>query len=140
WASGLVVVAVVVALVGVGSIRRTAGVGPGQVTVAGQDVAGGGRVELALDQPVLVELDDGPLADRADGVDLRFSYGGVTVARASAPVRGGTALVDPGLGQRLVGGHATATVRVRTGDRVLRSHDFAVDATQTWYLTAPGVG
>jgi hypothetical protein len=48
-------------------------------------------------------------------------------------------LVDPGLLQRTVGGHTTATVRVLERDEPVGVQDFPVDATQTWYLTAPFV-
>lgn len=140
WAVGLALVALVVALIGLGSAPRTADADAGDLLVDGQDVADGGRLDLDLARPVVVEIEDRTLAARADGVDLRFSYAGMTVARASAPVRDGTAIVDPGLGQRLIAGQATATVRVRDAGGVLRAHDFAVDATQSWYLTVPGVG
>jgi hypothetical protein len=140
WAVALVCAAVLVALVGLGVAPRSVGLEEGDVTIAGQDVVHGGRIDVDLAGLVPVEVRDRALADRVDGVELEFEVLGVEVSHASAPVRDGHALVDPGLGQRLVGGQATAVLTLRQGDEDVRTPDVAVNATQAWYLTVPGIG
>jgi hypothetical protein len=140
WAVALAVVALVVAVIGLGHAPRTSGLEPGDVRLSGHDVAEGGRVEVDLSKPLPLRIDDRALRSRVDGVELAFDYGGIGVAHASAPVRDGDALIDPGLSQRLAGGKASATLKLKAGGTTLRAHDFAVDATQSWYLTVPGIG
>jgi hypothetical protein len=138
--TGLLYAAVVlVALIGIGTVERDSGLTAGQVEVAGVDVIDGGRIEVDLSENVPVRVVDPALAGQVDLVELELSYLGVPVSTATALVRGGEALVDPGIAQRTVGGHATARVTLQSGDRVVAEHDVGIDATQTWYLTAPFV-
>ncbi len=130
-----------VALVGLGTPTREEALDPGQVLVAGQDVAGGDRIDLDLSRNVLVQVEDPDLVAEADDVELSFSYVGVEVDSASAPLlEDGTADIDPGIGQRFVGGAVTATVTLLADDEVVVEHELGVKATQTLYLTLPFIG
>jgi serine/threonine-protein kinase len=126
-----------VAVVGIGSPSRQEALVPGQVQIDGRDVAIGRRLHLDLSRNVVVRVDDPVLLARTDEVELTFSYLGVPVDHMSAPLlTDGTAEIDPGIGQRIVGGDATATVALHAGDDVLE-HDLGIQASQTWYLTLP---
>jgi serine/threonine-protein kinase len=140
WAASLVAVAVLVTLFGLGHAPRTSTLRPGQVELAGEDVVSDGRVQVDLSDPVALHIDDARLAAEVDGARLEFEAFGAPVSHAAAPVRDGDALIDPGLSQRLVAGQGTAVLQLKRGDDVLRSHDLAIDATQTWFLTVPGIG
>jgi hypothetical protein len=135
----LAAAALLVGLIGLGEPSRDAGLDQGQVELAGVDVATGDRVELDLAEDVPVGIIDPSLAATVDAVELELSYLGLPVSSATAPVRGGQAALDPGIAQRTIAGKATATLRLETGTQVVAEHDFAVDATQTWYLTLPFV-
>jgi hypothetical protein len=111
------------------------------VQVAGQDVAGGDRIDLDLSHNVLIQVQDPTLVAAADAVELSFSYVGVEVDSASAPLlEDGTADIDPGIAQRFVGGAATGTVTLLADDDVVIEHELGVEATQAWYLTLPFIG
>jgi hypothetical protein len=135
----LAAAALLVGLIGLGEPSRDAGLDQGQVELAGIDVATGDRVELDLAEDVAVGIIDPSLAATVDAVELELSYLGLPVSSATAPVRGGQAALDPGIAQRTIAGKATATLRLESGTQVVAEHDFAVDATQTWYLTLPFV-
>ncbi len=140
WTAGLLFVAAVVALLGITGAPRERGLEPDDVEISGHDLATTKRFGIDLSNEVEVRINDRSLAARADEVELGFEYLGVEVSSASAPVRDGEAVIDPGISQRLVGGKATAHVVVRRGNAVLREGDVRVKATQTWYLTAPFMG
>jgi hypothetical protein len=131
--------AIFLAISGVGEPDREGDLAPGQVELAGTDVAAGERVELDLSSDVPLRIVDPALAGRVDSADVEFSYAGVPAGTISAPVRGGEALLDPGITQRTVGGHATADVVLLAGENPVTEQETGVDATQSWYLTAPVV-
>jgi hypothetical protein len=140
WTAGLLLLAAVVALIGLGSPPRPGRAQPGEIEVAGHDIGTGGRLRLDLSDDVPIQVTDRALAARTDEVVLGFEYGGVEVTSKAAPVRDGEAVIDPGIAQRFVGGQASATVTLRSGDVTLREHGFGVRATQPWYLTGPFIG
>jgi len=135
----LFVSAALVAIIGLGTPDREAGLDAGQVELAGVDVASGARIDVDLSSQVLVEITDPSLDAEVDGVELEVGYLGIPVSSASAPLRDGSALVDAGIGQRTIGGNASAKVVLLAGDQVVAEHDLAIDATQTRYLTGPFV-
>jgi tRNA A-37 threonylcarbamoyl transferase component Bud32 len=130
---------ILVALIGLGAPDRTGALAPGQVELEDVDIASGDRIAIDLSTDVLVRVPDEELAGSADEVEIEFSYLGQAVGTASAPLRDGEALVDPGLTQRTVGGAATAAVRLKSRDTVVVGHETPVDAQQSPYLTAPFV-
>jgi len=131
--------AALIALIGLGAPDRTGSVEPGQVEIGGVDVTSGGRIELDLSREVTVAVTDSSLAASIDGVDLELGYLGLPVSTVSAPLRDGEAVLDPGIAQRTIGGPASATVVLLSGDDVVAEHETGIDATQTWYLTGPFV-
>jgi hypothetical protein len=133
----LAAIAVLVALLGPGSPERGGDLRPGQVELAGVDVAGGSRIPLDLAEPVPVRITDRSLAASADAVDVELSYLGIPVSTLTAAVRGGEGLLDPDVAERTVAGKATATVRVSAGPNTLAEHRVGARASQTWYLTLP---
>ncbi len=139
--AGCFVLSAGVAFVGIGSPTREEALLPGQVRIAGGDVASGDRIDVDLSRNVLVQVGDPALVAAADAVELSFSYVGVEVDSASAPLlEDGTADIDPGIAQRFVGGAATGTVTLLADDEVVIEHELGVKATQTWYLTLPFIG
>lgn len=140
WTAGLLLLAAVVALIGIGAPPRPDGAKAGEIEVAGHDIATSGRIHVDLSKDVAIRVTDRVLAARADEVVLGFDYAGAEVTSKAAPVRDGEAVIDPGIAQRFVGGQASATVTLRTGNVTLREHGFGVKATQSWYLTAPFIG
>jgi serine/threonine-protein kinase len=131
--------ATLVALFGLGDPDRAGTLQPGEVEVAGIDVAAGGRIELDLAEDVTIEVTDPELAARADGVELAMGPVGLPVSTISGALQSGEAVIDPGIAQRTIAGHATATLTLTSGDDDLREHEVGIDATQTWYLTVPFV-
>ncbi|MGH9084839.1 MAG: protein kinase domain-containing protein [Acidimicrobiales bacterium] len=132
--------AALVALIGLGSPDRTTGVDPGNVELAGVDVASGGRIAVDLSEDVTVDVVDPRLARSVDGVELDLGYLGERVSTISAPLRDGQAVIDPGIAQRTIAGPASATMVLLSGDDVVVEHELGIDATQTWYVTGPFVG
>ena len=115
-AAVLVVVAFVVALVGVGAPSSGGTLSAGEVKVAGTDVISGGTVTVNLSKPVPVVVSAS--APAADHVQLSSTVLGQQVSSATAPLvpaaSGRTALVDLG-GRYLVGGSFTGKVTLWQG-------------------------
>jgi serine/threonine-protein kinase len=131
--------AALVALAGLGDPDRSGTLRPGEVEVAGVDVVTGGRLELDLAEGLAIEITDPELAARADGVELAMGPVGLPVSTISGALQAGEVVIDPGIAQRTIAGHATATLTLTSGDDELREHEVGIDATQTWYLTVPFV-
>ena len=144
WPSILLMVAafaaaIVVALVGLGDPDRTGDLQPGDVSVAGVDVASGDRIEVDLSEDLTVTITDPALAEQADEVELAMGPAGLSVSTISGAVLGGEAVIDPGIAQRTIAGQATATLTLTGDDAQVGEQEFGIDATQTWYLTVPFV-
>jgi hypothetical protein len=102
-------------------------------------VVDGGRVAMDLSEPLTVTITDPELAGRTDEVELAMGPVGLPISTISGPVVSGQAVIDPGITQRTIAGHASATVTIGSDDVELGEQDFGIDATQTWYLTVPFV-
>lgn len=130
---------VVVALVGLASPSRSGDLKAGQVELAGVDITSGDRIDVDLSHEVTVHVVDPALAAAADAVELQLSYLGIPITTVDAPLNAGEAAVDPGIGQRTIGGAATAAVVLKSGEDDVVEQEVGIDASQTWYLTAPFV-
>ena len=130
-------VALLVALIGLGSHDRSGTMAAGQVTLADVDVTSDERIDVDLSQEVVVQVADRSLAGRADEVEIGFTYLDIEVSSISAALRDGVAVIDPGFAERAVGGAATADVRIVSRDEVVANQHVGVQATQNWLLTAP---
>src|SRR5262249_46386586 len=135
---GLIVLALAVAAVGIGSVSRDKGLERGQVDVAGQDVASGHRLSVDLDHDVPVDIRASDLATKADSVVLSTETLGIPLGSEHAPLVDGKAIVSPGFMRRLSSGDVTATIELKKGNETLAEHDFAIEGTQPWYLSALG--
>ncbi len=137
-AAGALLVAVIVALIGVGSPPRGGTVPPGEVRVAGADVAGGSVVRLDLSKPVVVAVSTG----QADRVRLSLQVLGRQVTRASAPVAafagGFVASINDTGARYLVAGRVTGEVELLSGAQLLQYRKFTVRTEQPGPVSAPG--
>ena len=137
-AAVLVVVAFVVALVGVGAPSSSGTLSAGEVKVAGTDVVSGGTVTINLSKPVPVVVS--PQAPAADHVALSSTVLGQQVSSATAPlVAAGsarTAMVDLG-GRYLVGGSFTGKVTLWQGLVSGKDATFNAHTSQTGLLSVP---
>ena len=130
--------ALVVGIVGLGGHEREGTIAPGQVLLAGRDVTvPGERISIDLSRDVVVEVPDRSLADGADEVSISFRYLDVDAPGASAPLRDGRAVLEPGFSQRAVGGATEADVRLLSRGEVVAHQEVGVDATQSRWLTGP---
>ncbi|HEU5084053.1 MAG TPA: serine/threonine-protein kinase [Acidimicrobiales bacterium] len=129
--------ALLLGLLGLGSNDRDGDLIPGTVSIAGTELFADDRIDLDLSRDVVVEVSDPELAAGADEVEVVFSVLDRDISTMSGALRDGQAVIDPGLAQRLVGGAATADVRLLSRDDVVASQHVGVRATQPWYLTAP---
>ena len=138
-AAVLVVVAFVVALVGIGAPSSGGTLSAGEVTVAGTDVVSGGTVTVNLSKPVPVVVSAS--APAADHVALSSTVLGQQVSSATAPLvpaaSGRTALVDLG-GRYLVGGSFTGKVTLWQGLVAGKDATFDAHTSQTGLLSVPG--
>ena len=138
-AAVLVVVAFVVALVGVGTPSSGGTLSAGEVTVAGTDVVSGGTVTVNLSKPVPVVVSAS--APAADHVALSSTVLGQQVSSATAPLvpsgAGRTALVDLG-GRYLVGGSFTGKVTLWQGLVSGKDATFNAHTSQSGVLSVPG--
>jgi len=130
--------ALVVGIVGLGGHEREGTITPGQVLLAGRDVTvPGERISIDLSSDVVVEVPDRSLADGADEVSISFRYLDVDAPGASASLRDGRAVLEPGFSQRAVGGATEADVRLLSRGEVVAHQEVGVDATQSRWLTGP---
>ena len=137
-AAVLVVVAFVVALVGVGAPSNGGTLAAGEVRVAGTDVVSGETVTVNLSKPVPVVVS--PEAPAPDHVELSASVLGQQVASATAPLvpagSGRAATVSLG-GRYLVGGSFTGKVTLWRGLLAGQDATFKADTSQSGLLSVP---
>jgi hypothetical protein len=138
---------VAVGVLGLGKPHPSGPLAPGQVEVAGVDVASGKTVtaDFADDVPVRVRH----LPAKARGtryVRLGFSVMGIELPPSrsavvrKAPGRGFEANIDAQRLRILVSGKMTGEVRfLDANKRELLTHDFRFDSDRPFYLTANGI-
>jgi serine/threonine-protein kinase len=136
--AALSLLVLVVALVGLGSPHRSGSFAPGEVTLAGQDVARVDRVGADLRHvvPVIVS---GRLAEGTDQVILRVSTLGVPLGSAEADVVDGRALIDPGQMRLIPAGKLNAEIELRGKGETVARGEFGFRVTNPWFLTAMGL-
>jgi serine/threonine-protein kinase len=137
-AAVLLIVAFVIALVGVGASASSSTLAAGQVNVAGTDVASGGTVTLNLSKPVPVLVSG--TAPAADHVELAATVLGQQVSSATAPLvpagTGRAATVSLG-GRYLVGGSFTGKVTLWRGLLSEGDATFSAHTSQSGLLSVP---
>jgi len=136
-AAVLVVVAFIVALIGLGAPSSGGNLPAGQVKVAGTDVVDGGTVTVNLSKPIPVVVSSSAPADH---VELSASVLGQQVSSATAPLvstpAGQAATVNLG-GRYLVGGSFTGKVTLWRGLVQGSDATFAAHTSQTGLLSLP---
>ncbi len=141
-AAGLLLLAIVVVALGVGSPSHGGDLPPGAVLVAGADPSAG-SVSLDLDDGIPVEGSvPGATPDR---VRLRVSVAGVTLGSVDAAAQARTggrfeATVDATGPRLLVGGTATAQLELLRADTVVGRRSFAVDLERPAVASVLGLG
>jgi len=129
--------AALVGAIGLGSHGRAGTIEAGQVLLDGVDVTTDERITIDLSRDVAVDVTDPTLAGAADEVEVEFHYLDATAPGASAALRDGRAVLEPGFAQRAVGGATEADVRLLSRGEVVAHREVGVDAAQSRFLTAP---
>lgn len=138
-AAALGLLAVAIALIGIGSPPRGGDVPPGTVTIAGVDPVTADAVDLDMSKPIPVTVTGVPAAD----VALGWNIFGATVGRHVAPLVPGaqasTADVPAPVNPYVVAGRMTGELTVsQPGDAPL-TYRFGMDSTQSAMTTALAV-
>jgi serine/threonine-protein kinase len=136
----LVVLALFVALVGIGGPRLHGTLDHGTVRVAGQDITTGATVRLNLSHDVRVAIDDPDLARRVDAARLHLSSVGIPLGTADAPVIGGVAVIDPKRMAVIASGAVKGEITLSGDHETVAHQEFEAHATNPWYLSAFGIG
>jgi serine/threonine-protein kinase len=119
--------AIAVALIGLGAPQRGGDLPPGTAAVAGVDPTTGGEITIDVAKPIPVSV-TGVAGDR---VALGFDVAGVTVGRHEAPiVPGAAAMVPAPFNPYVLAGHTTAVLTVLDGQTPTATYRFGVDTTQ----------
>ncbi len=142
-AAGLVLLAAIVALLGIGSPSHGGNIPAGAVQVAGADVERG-TIRVDLDDDVLV-TGPGNGGSLPDTVRLRFTLAGITLGIATAPatarVGGGfQAAVDATGPRLLVGGRATMQVELLRGGAVSAHQSVPLELARPAVASVIGLG
>jgi serine/threonine-protein kinase len=136
----LALLAIAVALVGLGTPARGGELGPGVVTVAGVDPTTGDEVRVDLSKPIPVTI----AAPEGGTVSLAVDVAGMTIGRHEAPIvageHGPVAMVPPPFNPYLLAGRTTAVLTVRSGGTPTATYRFGMTSVQPATTTALGVG
>lgn len=141
WAAGLLAIALLVGLVGLGGPGHGGSLTDGAVRVAGVDPAAGGTVALDLADVVTVE---GRLPSGApERVRLALSMGGIGLGSAAGdavtqPDGSFRATIDLAGSRYLAGGRTTADLSLFQGGDTIGSRSFAVRSRRSGLLSLPG--
>jgi serine/threonine-protein kinase len=139
-AAVLAILAVAVALVGLGAPPRGGDLPPGTVTVAGVDPTTGGEVTADMTKPVPVTV----VGLQGDRVALALDVAGATVGRHEATITpagpGPTAMVPAPVNPYVLAGRTTAVLTVLNGQTPTATYRFALASTQPATTTGLAVG
>ncbi len=139
-AVALLAAAFAVGLIGLGSPDRSGDLGPGEVTVAGVDIASGRDVELDLDEPIAVRVSAGSGQAAPVEVELALSALGAPLGDDAGDVASsGASELDLSGSRYLVAGTVTGEVTLRDAAGGERSHQFPVTSAANPWLTVPGI-
>lgn len=131
----LCLVAVALAVIGIGSPVRGGDLPPGTVTVAGVDPSAGGVVEVDMSRPISVVSTDSGAAELSVVV-LGQSFGGQQVAL----LPGATTQVPAPVNRYVLAGALTGQLVIKQGETITATQYFAIRTTQPAYTTALAVG
>jgi serine/threonine-protein kinase len=139
-AAVLGLLAVALAVVGLGSPPRGGDLRPGMVTVAGVDPATVDRVEVDMSKPIPVTVG----GVQGNGIALALDVLGASVGGHQTPLVPGqpglTAEVPPPVNPYLVAGNMTGKLSVLSGENATATYKFGMRSTQRALTTAAAVG
>lgn len=134
-AGALTAVAVLLALVGLGSPPRGGDLMPGTVTIAGVDPVTADGVTIDMTKPIVVTVNgvDGDIA----ALDQMILGGGISASDGRIFVEGdeGTAELDPP-NPYIVAGRTTGELTISDGEKRIASYRFGLRSTQSAWTTA----
>lgn len=138
----LFLVAITVALLGVGKPSLTKGLSPGVATVAGVDPTRATTIKVDLSQPVDVQLSSLPAG--VTGVQLGFDIAGIPLPASSLATLNQTgtmfqAAVSSSTDRYLLGGTVTGDLKLVGANGTVSSQEFLAQSKQSGFLTVPGV-
>jgi hypothetical protein len=139
-AAVLGLLAVALAVIGLGSPPRGGDLRPGMVTIAGVDPATVDRVEVDMSKPVPVTVGGA----EGDAAALALDVLGQSVGSHRAPLvpgpAGRTAVVPPPLNPYVVAGNLTGQLSILNGQNATATYKFGMRSTQRALTTAVAVG
>ncbi len=138
-AAVLIVAAVIAAVALFGGASRTGTLRPGEVHVAGVDMAvGTPTLDLASNLPIVVTSKHA--ATFANNATLKVSIVGVPLSTINAKIVNGRGIFDTSVMRHVATGSVTARVEMRAKSKVLSYSEGPASFEQPWYLTLVGVG
>jgi len=120
-------------------VSRSGTLRPGQVTVAGVDVARG-PVTLNLSHNLPIAVRAPVLRAFAGHASLQFSAGGLPLGSVSADLVRGSGTFDTKTARFVATGSLTGRLELTGGSATVAHETFPMTATQPWYTTALGLG
>jgi serine/threonine-protein kinase len=139
-ATVLAIIAIAVAVIGLGALPRGGDLPAGAVTFAGIDPTTAVATDVDLSKPIPVTV-TGAFGDR---VTLGWDVLGMTIGRHDAALQPGPAglagSVPPPLNPHLIAGRTTAVLTVFNGEIPTATYRFGVKSTQPATTTAVAVG
>jgi hypothetical protein len=139
----LLVLAVLVAIVGLGTPSTSGDIPAGAVTVAGVDVSAGKVIKVDLSKPLVVAGTLPPAAASSNNLRLAFSAAGITLGKSTAKFTPGadhrfSANFNTSGSKYLVAGRATGEVTFLKDTATTAHRKFATKSTQAPLATIPG--
>ena len=139
----LLVLAVLVAIIGLGTPTTSGNIPPRTITVAGADPSAGKVIKVDLSKPIVVAGTLPSTATSSNSLRLAFSAAGITLGQSTAKFTTGSdhrfsASFNTSGSRYLVAGRATGEVTLLTGSVTTAQQKFAAKATQAPLATFPG--
>jgi serine/threonine-protein kinase len=127
--------AIVAGFVMFGADASTGTIEPGQVRIAGADVAGEGPVEIDLSENVPIEA----AVPFVDSAELKLSVLGVPLGSMTADLVEGRGEFEPDIVAHLAAGNVDGELTLSAAQKEVLAEEFPVKATNPWYTTAFGI-
>jgi serine/threonine-protein kinase len=134
-----VIAAVIAGFVMFSPIERSGTLKVRDVLIGGKAI-GQKPVELDLSSSVPIRVTNAGLAALADHATLRMSLAGVKLKDVSTPLLGGKGTFDTKVAGHVAAGSLQGRLDLSTKSKSIRYAEFAMHATQPWYVTAQGIG
>ncbi|MDQ6616090.1 MAG: protein kinase [Actinomycetota bacterium] len=138
----LFLVAIALALIGIGKTTSARGLQPGMATVAGVDPTRTSTIKVDFSKPIPVQLT--ALPANVTGVQLGFSVAGISLPPSTTEPLSHNgnvfeAAVNASTDRYLAGGTVTGDLRLIGGTTTMSHQQFLARSKQSAFLTVPGV-